>query len=600
MEIKGKGLLSDSDSDELRRLQSEFFELERDREFCLFDQSSNSISDWSLFSHTVHRKAAFYDTLRQLVNRITGPSRISSPSKCLPFSSLVAGSLVEKKEVELIGKRNKHHLDFLSQFRLILKQAVSLVEDYIENMILKLNEDKNTTFWLASGSFDQLKSLISRRQPLGQRIQLIEQELIKIDKILGNGLPEPEKLNSRQKRSIPVIKTKKTNKSVTTKKPIQRQIETIPGDQQGTVMVDVSDMNTVSELMTKSTLCFTSIAYASENSFLAFLAGFGMIVNKNGEEVYSKSSEDMRCTQSALNPLLVREVVFCGENYFLLHEKGRLFKKAQDSSEPTLWWDKSGIKGYGWYNQIIRTSLDQPALLINLNDTLLPVIEVKADGSSGLEFYIENTTGSRIDALEPLRNNKLLTVNKEGLITLYDLDLDTFSSYQGLETFQVNLYGERNENNFYLTACQKSRYCALLIQGDGQTASRIQIYKIRPQSFREKISLVTWIDLWEGQFLYYLSICFSHYLEEKLILCGFSQQNSKAHFYELDVKTNRLVKGGSVFGGGSKELGEDRNCSKLMRRGNEVKGILSGGKLLVLKFVANEDNLNISDLNNIV
>ena len=298
-------------------------------------------------------------------------------------------------------------------------------------------------------------------------------------------------------------------------------------------------------------------------------------MRKEGQEIYSKT------LKNKLKNLF--EVVFCKGSYYI-HSHRRILRKTEDSSEPTVWWDKKKISDFDYRNKNIRATRDQSAIIINVNDTRLVVVEVKDDGTAGREIIIKNETSSRISCHEALSETRILTVNQKGLIVIYEVDFKNYSGSKEIARHQIKVNPERNENCFYLSVCDRSKRVAVLIMKHGYCvkASRIQMYELNTKGDsgeEEKIELKAEIDIGSKDLECYYSICISQYIGDKLVIFGYSYKNTSVHTYYYDISSAELIERES-----KSLFAEHNKCYKLQRYGNQVYGILWGGKIVKINF----------------
>ena len=250
----------------------------------------------------------------------------------------------------------------------------------------------------------------------------------------------------------------------------------------------------------------------------------------------------------------------------------------ENSQDPSVWWDRQPIKSYGGRNKFMRVNKEQSALIINLNETELLVIEVKYNGKAGRELIIKNETGSRISCHEALNNNKILTVNQRGLMRIYEVDYGGFSKHSLIKSSQITPKRKRGENQFGLAICERSKICAVQVDCDSR-ASRIIIYGLKDEKGQDSFSLLTKLDVYRADLKSLGNGCFSPYIGDNLILCVHDYSNQRVYAFGYDMKINKLSQ---MF---SKSIKVGKYCFKLSRVGSEVCGIISdGGKILRFKF----------------
>ena len=339
------------------------------------------------------------------------------------------------------------------------------------------------------------------------------------------------------------------------------------------IKITVNNDDLASNLMKKSGVNSKFICYSENNSFLCTLTGHGISVTKNGQEVYSQTLKN--------GMEHISDVVYCKGSYYIYNDTpGRILRKTEDETEPTIWWDRSRIKYFYNYNCVIRAmeaSKNQSAIAINANKSELIVIEIKDDGAAGREIIIQNRTGSRIMCHEPFEGNKILTVNEIGLMVVYEVDLEQYQEYREIDKYYIELISFREENWFFFSFCEFSERVAVLIRNfdSSSRASRIQVYDMKKENSVRKMELKAEVDLWGEGLRYFFSICVSQYVGDKLLIFGYSEKSQKLLAYFFDTETNELTE--KVVSSGDFE---DRMCYKLQRLGNEVYGLLGDGKIV--------------------
>ena len=326
----------------------------------------------------------------------------------------------------------------------------------------------------------------------------------------------------------------------------------------------------------------TSISCGAPNSYLGTLGRKGLIF-KSGRNLIDLD-------HSLLEAADFSDVVFCKNCYFLAHPSSNaIFKFSVDSLEFQRSLENITFNKVNFYTKNLRASADQRSLIVNSSDTALFVIEVEHldlleefPGEPRI-LIISNRTGSRVSCHEPIFDDKLLTINKEGLFVVYQVDFLSFLNYEELEVFQVDLKDSAQEDYFYMSICERSELCALLICSKrlNFTASRILVFRLNNKEGGEDIlTLSSQIDL-RSQFLgHYYSICFSRYFGKKIFICGYSMSGGGfGYSFHLknDGKIFQCFKGSGLY--------SVRNrCSKLVRNGEEVWGMLWSGSVIKFSF----------------
>ena len=342
---------------------------------------------------------------------------------------------------------------------------------------------------------------------------------------------------------------------------------------EGKIIGKAQDNELGSDLAIKATGRAAFMCYADKNSYLATVNHYGLTLKKDKDGIVSKHLKD--------ELEYVTDLVYCKGAYFVFNSRGnRILKVPKGSPKPQTWWDKSYIHYFGNYNKMVRKTLDDSAIIVNLNMKELLVIQVRDNGKRGSEIRIKNRTRHRFNCHEPMLNNRVLTITWAGKLAIYEMDLRGFMWFKKLKTNHLREVPNRRENSFYMTVCERSEYCAILACDSQNTrASRIVIYKLKGEQGEDTLDLVTELDLWKQKLTFYHAICFSKYINGKLIICGQSSEKTTVHMYEFSPEKRRLVQRRS------KSLGMARQCYKLCRNDQkEVYGMLQGGKILKFNF----------------
>ena len=578
--------LSDFQKSELQKIQVELRKLESFKLLESVDYDGNAIENFTYFRWLATQRLNCYESLELVLSQIEGDQspkdsfsgqKEQIESKSLPQT----GQSTLEYLVSFLRTRNNFHSKTYQKLLFRIQQVFKLVEEYLEKCYSDPYQSSAVT--QISGNLIQLRSLTTNCfEPQADKVSAVEAEFKKINKILQSEVDLHLKtaLFTKKEAEIKQGITEKRDKAVMTKTYQTATIDhqehsrslsftTNPSE----VKIEINNDEVASELMTKARKYATFMCYSGKNSFLSTLNHHGLSLRKNGQLIYSKIYQD--------NMKYLYGVVTCKGSYYIYNYKpGRILRKAEDGSDPTVWWDKKKISTFGAGNKIIRATPDQSAVVINVNETELVVVEVKDDGSLGREVIIENNTGCRIESHEPLVDNRILTVNKEGLVIIYEVDLQDFSGYKEVERLQIKLKSERQENCFYLSVCEKSERMVVLVRYNGSSeASRMQVYSLRGKDGEKKLKYRTELDLWGRGLSSYYSICMSRYVGDKVFVCGNTYSNTMAHTYCYNLKSNELTETESKSLGGG-----NRYCDKLQRAGDEVYGLLQGGKILKFKF----------------
>ena len=226
----------------------------------------------------------------------------------------------------------------------------------------------------------------------------------------------------------------------------------------------------------------------------------GITLKKNGAIIYSKKFNDVM--------KYLADTVCCKDAYYIYnHNPGRILRKAEDSSDPAVWWEKRKINKMPNYGRNLRENKENSALIVNVNETEFLIIEVRDNGRPGREIEISNQTRSRIDCHEALSGGRVLAVTKTGLILIYEVDYSEFLGASQVKSSQIVLNTSRGDSSFWVAVCEKSEICAIQAI-ERAYASRILIYSVADKTRENSITLLTELDIY-SQALHYLSnACF--------------------------------------------------------------------------------------------
>ena len=598
--------LSQKEVSELVKGQRKLIDLQNYDPFLAFNPNSGTINNFSYFSQTIKKSLKAYETLAMVVDNIENSLYDATGSDIgLEGEPNIDPDSQEYLLFQLLKERNKLHLTTYEIIKFKVKSVFNLVEQYLDQVTS--DEYQSTAMSLLAINLQNLQSLLTSPKQQSSKVGLVQDEFEHIRDILNKELKfkredilniassgegehrdylepigeESDGSEFQEPVELPLaIKMQESPKgklidvpgTVIKEVEEEQKVESPPEVDRIRIKIETGQLtaNFSPEARNNSTF----ISFTGRNSFLSTLHGFGLTVKKEGQLIYQNKFYD------ELKNL--KEVVNCKGVYYLYnyHPQGRILRKIEDASDPVIWWDKQNISGFEYYNKNVRAALNETALVVNLNQTDLIVIEIQLYGTPGRELVIKNNTGSRINCHEPLLDNKILTITKKGLMMVYGVDMVNYSAYEELDKLQVELDASRVEDHFFLTVCERSEYCGLLLENYSTNlkASRIRIYKLKGPSGESRLSYMTQLDLWADNWLYYPSICFSQYLEDVLILCGQSSKGSMIHVYSYDISKNELVE--KV----SETLGGSRICYKLARNGpDEVNGVLWGGEILRFK-----------------
>ena len=564
----------------LKKHQRELEELSHINPFHLIHQDSKTITDFTQFSKTIQKTSKIFESLNLLAHQLETSYQEHYLNIDLTRDPLFQNlNFFTKKGIQLLSNRNRLHFKTFEKVKFRLRSIFGLVEDYLAELDADLDQEYCQE--ILRENLERLRNLVKFNEPQAEKVKEVETEFSAIKRVIDEKI-EFERTNILKSLKDEVFRQgmiEKRDKAVMTKLiniiETREEPEEIPTTPLEEISVKIDADELSSELMTKIDTNWTFITYSEKNTFLATLDKVGMSLRVESEEVYSKEYED--------DFKFVKNAVFCKNCFYLYnYYPPRIIRKGLNSNDPSIWWDKKEITQFDYDNKILRATQNESAILLNLNDTELIIIEIQdLDGSPGREMVIRNDTGSRIACHEPLPDNRLLTVNKKGLITVFDIDFASYSGYRESERLQLQLEQDRNEDYFYFSICERSELCAILVGNSSETyiTSRILLYRLGGEDGGpggSRLRYLASVDLWEKDLKYYPSICFSGYVDDKILLFGHSYYGNIVHTYGFDVSK------GEFGEKEAKELGGDLYCCKLMKNGDggEICGLLQGGKIL--------------------
>ena len=317
------------------------------------------------------------------------------------------------------------------------------------------------------------------------------------------------------------------------------------------------------------------ICYIRKNYYLSVLNFYGMVIKREHRKPIKMRYRNYNSC--------VNDVVYC-KGSFYLHNYHKfsscIMRKVINGSDPEVWWKKKKIEYPDKANKSIKVTLEESALVVNVNGYEMVIIEVNRENTPGREIEIKTGSEHKISCHEPLLNGKVLTVDAGGQLTIYELDLK-FKQFTRNETARIRLKDERTEDRFNVTVCERSEVCAILVSStqNNYQASRILVYQLSDRDRADNFRMVTQLELWFRGIENYLTICFSVYVKSNLILFGHSTKKTTAYIFDFDLKEGLLIERPP------QELGGNRKCCKLMRVEGDVLGILRGGRIMSFRLL---------------
>ena len=373
--------LSSFEKAELLRLRTNLKNLENFQLFKTVDDDCTVINDFGCFRSLIRQRNQAYEALEFIASKIEDRGLGGAKN---PGSEHHIGSL--------LNSRTDFH--FVSYEKLIFK--IKGVYDVLKDYLGVLTNDPYQEYSqsLLSDSLENLQNLAKNSENQAEQIGEIHIQFIQIKETLEDQLQSARRneISSKTETTLKQALTGKRDKSVMTT-PLgldaTRAMDTLSNQESidiEKIQIDVQDNDYANNLLARHNENFTFIAYNNQESFLTTLYGKGIALKKDGEMVYSMQFEnDMR---------YILDVACCKGNYYIhsAYPRGKILRKKNDASEPTVWWDRREIVEFEPRNKNIRVTSDGSALIINVNDTELVVLEVCDDGSAGREIVINNTS----------------------------------------------------------------------------------------------------------------------------------------------------------------------------------------------------------------
>ena len=566
--------LSKQISSQVLELHKQLQTLNRFDELSLFNPSTVSVDNYDFYANLVEEKAKLYESLNFLIKKDRGEDSDEELEEG-GYGVLKGADFFHNQGLQSAESRSQLHFNTLDKLYLKMEGIFHLVEEYLD----QLDSDLYQVHFqrVLEANLGQLRAVLSSKEGKSKKVEQLEKEFQKISDILH------EKLIAERKSLVNYLedtedKIKKEKAKMSDKGVL---VTTAPSalpdsEDQSTLNIDMSFMKVQCQSsgsaggLSTSTTSYVHICFSSKNSFLCTAYGYGIVVQKNGQQVYNKNPGNNMANGT--------QIFYCKNSYYIYNSSPQfIYRKKEDSSEPTIWWKKQSIANIWQYNKIIKPNHDKSALLVNVNNTDLLAIEIKSDGNAGRELVIKNTTGSRIYCHEPLSKNEVLTVNKNGLMVIYQANFTNYAESSEVNRLQIPLRSGKSENQFWLVVCEKSDLLAVMVDSSSK-ASRILICSLKGEKGSSMLSFVTELDISAKGFSYHGNGCFSPYIGDKLILCASAYgQQAKAYGYDRKKKqiTELQIEAPTI----------SKYCyGQFSRVGNQVWGVVARGALIKYKF----------------
>ena len=537
---------------------------------CYLENNENALVDVKVIQKEIRSQIQKYELMDVKISQIVGNNQDQEKLEEKDDEDWLKGKHpFFQKGYQDMKAFKEYHSKILNQMNYKFRAVVNIAKSYIE----EIRTNPNYRFFMSNieSGIDNLESLVHNSDELNKTSINIQCEFQRIEQSLQQKLTL-ERNSIKKKEEFGLNAGEKPNKSTMTTLNLDREYRNAEEDRElgniRNVKIKVSSDEITSNLLseTKNDLL---IAFSDKNSYLAIGKQAGISLKDDRGLIYSKKPSNIENA---------RQVVYAKNGYFIYDSQQQLIlRKEIDESEPVIWWKKMKIQDINCIRAQLRVDPAENFVAVNVDDTKLILIEIKADNLPGEVIQIDNTSGSRIEMIEFLSKTRMLTMTKSGLITLLELDLDNYSSK--ILFRQEYLFDKtRGENYFNISVCPRSEYFALYTS-KSWAGSRIIIYRISQNRFEK----VNELDIYSENLHHFHSICFSNYFSgSKLLLCGYSvSEGSSVLVYQYDAKSNEIAQYQEI------SVPSENYCLKLHRLDSQVSGLLNGGKLLRICFETN-------------
>ena len=534
--------------------------------FNLVSSGGSQIDDFDKFCSIVRERAIGYDQLNFIVDCLKTKQREG-------FQRESSDRDASNQLLTLLKVRNDFHLKTFRKLKFKFRQIFDEVRGYIGH--IQSDPYQSSVVDLLSENIAQLSQQVANPEPEALNLVSIEDQFKKINQKL---LEEPntsqnDKLYIQKDSTLNHLMTKKRDKSIMVQAP---NPETTPNtDPEMTldaVKINSKYISSIDEVnvhvicfSVKDSYLMVRQSTHGENSDFEL----EMIQKKNGRLIYYEGGVDEG----------IKSIIHLKGSYYLYNSsKSQILRKTEGGAEAAI-WDEREITTVEDPSKVIQASVDGSAIIINIDDMNLAVVEVAEDGSAGRELLILNESKSDISCFQALSGQRILTVTEEGLIVLYVLDLEDYIGYDEVAKHQIELKTERKENSMSVALCEKFEVMALVIRDDEcLRGSRIQIYSLSLPQEEALISLKAEIDIWEDCLPFYRCLCLSQYLGDMLMVYGQSCLDGTTHTYSYDIL------GGELLERTVQRIGWEGFCLDFQRVGDQICGISITDKIVRFKF----------------
>ena len=578
------------------KIKQEFLKLGDIDPFSVYNEHSQEINYFSDFSRFVKGKAKAYQQLSFLAD---SPSSLPVQSQ----TSILEGTLeemspVEREQLESLLKRLDQH-----------KQRHLRIQSKIDELSFLAQE---YSYQLKSELFIESESI----SLLVPSIKLLNQLTVsegetknKFASFYEDLKSTKELLNQRLEKQIGKIKEKPDSRATATGK--SQDVYNQPENDHKAIMADRSpeksdiDYKGIPNLINISRIVvrrsenqaaielsenrlYSSFFFKSENKvgLVNPLTGYGRLVE------YKRAEHDwfMRNTHSFVSnkhSFVHMKHFYC----FFQNSVLSIDKVTRADGQIASWWEYQGkIKNnYKSAFKAAKRTLDGSALVYNLNIGKIMVIEATTNSdlerNSKRQFEIVNKQGYQTDCFETLPGGRLVTVDRKGLLVLYKLDLEGFTSYSELDNYQIE---GGSISKYVFCVCPKGELlCVVFEPVVTEQKSRMIIFRLKKKKQEneeekrggkegeDKINVMASLDL-PGRALSDLEhICFTEPIKNIILICGHSARfGVQAFVYDTwrEEITCIQTEGPGVFS----------KCYQLVRFGKEIWGMIEGGNIFRL------------------
>ena len=596
--------LTQKQQSELIKLKKEFDELGLVDPFSVYDSETRKIHFFEDFCEYVEGKAQCYQKLWLLAKRLRSESSNSGKSLVARLvEHLEPGS---RKNLQSVLYGNELLKRTYQQVKTKVNEIFSLVKGYI----YKLQSDKSLSDHLrvllpSTQSLTSLLDLSSEKA--SAKVRVIDEELNKATEILEKWLQDELQEASNSTQKIKNIQNNQNSKELpfsiqegsqdkASMTELRYRIGKIKKPARERAVVSSVDLRRI-DVKRYPNQSASSLINDSEGQevLFHFLNKLALIHPTNGYGKLVDYIKDDRPWFNRGNSRGITAVVKCREFYYLLKPwHCSIHWDPHNTGQPVQWWVGQKASFWRYLNGAKRTK-DHSAIIANMNDSKLVVIEVKKNGQPGRELEIVTNGQRLIDCFEILPGNKIITIDRRGVVILYKVDFFNFKNYVESGSYQIPEH--HHQNNIgrscltHLSVCQRGELCVVAFEPSKRSDNlaferperppetvRLVLFKLdHGHDPKSPIRLMTQVDLPGRRLVDLGGIRFSQYIQDAVVLCEYSIRHG-VEALGYDCSKNKLVyiksEATSFYS----------KCYQLTSIGSEVWGMIEGGEIFRLKF----------------